>query len=98
MNLASMSPETLLTLRQKVDAELARAREKIEKDLRLLEGTPLKPKRGSHLKGTKVKPKYLGPKGETWAGRGAVPRWLRAAMKATGKKRDAFLIKRHRSG
>jgi DNA-binding protein H-NS len=93
MNLASMSPETLLTLRQKVDAELARAREKIEKDLRLLEGTPLKPKRGSHLKGTKVKPKYRGPKGETWAGRGAVPRWLRAAMKTTGKKRDAFLIK-----
>jgi DNA-binding protein H-NS len=92
MNLASMNPETLLTLRQKIDAELARAREKIEKDLRLLEGAPLKPKRGA-LKGTKVKPKYRGPEGETWAGRGATPRWMRAAMKATGKKRDAFLIK-----
>jgi DNA-binding protein H-NS len=98
MNLASMNPETLLTLRQKIDAELARAREKIEKDLRLLEGAPLKSKRGSALKGTKVKAKYLGPKGETWAGRGAMPRWMRAAMKATGKKREAFLIKRHRSG
>jgi DNA-binding protein H-NS len=30
--------------------------------------------------------------GETWAGRGATPRWLVAAMKETGKKRDDFLI------
>jgi DNA-binding protein H-NS len=45
----------------------------------------------SSLKGTKVAPKYRGPNGETWAGRGAKPRWLVAAMKK-GKKLDSFLI------
>jgi DNA-binding protein H-NS len=46
----------------------------------------------SKLKGVKIAPKYKGPKGETWAGRGAKPRWLTAAMKK-GKKLDSFLIK-----
>jgi DNA-binding protein H-NS len=43
------------------------------------------------LSGTKVPPKYRGPNGETWAGRGATPVWMRDAMKG-GKKRDDFLI------
>ena len=46
---------------------------------------------GSALKGRKVPPKYHGPSGETWAGRGARPRWLVAAIKG-GKKLDEFLI------
>jgi DNA-binding protein H-NS len=46
---------------------------------------------GSALKGRKVPPKYRGPSGETWAGRGAKPRWLVAAIKS-GKKLDDFLI------
>ena len=46
---------------------------------------------GSALKGKKVPPKYRGPSGETWAGRGAKPRWLVAAIKG-GKKSDDFLI------
>jgi DNA-binding protein H-NS len=45
------------------------------------------------LKGKKVLPKYRSPSGETWAGRGARPRWLVAAIKR-GKKADDFLIKR----
>ena len=28
----------------------------------------------------KVPPKYRGPEGETWAGRGATPRWLTALI------------------
>jgi DNA-binding protein H-NS len=47
--------------------------------------------RGSSLKGRKVPPKYRGPSGEIWAGRGAKPRWLVAAMKG-GKELDDFLI------
>ena len=40
----------------------------------------------------KVAAKNRHPKtGETWAGRGAQPRWLTAEIKA-GKKRDDFLI------
>lgn len=45
----------------------------------------------SVLKGRKVPPKYRSPSGETWAGRGAKPRWLIAAIKR-GKKLDDFLI------
>jgi DNA-binding protein H-NS len=40
----------------------------------------------------KVAPKYRGPKGELWTGRGYTPRWL-AALEADGKKRDSYLIK-----
>jgi DNA-binding protein H-NS len=47
--------------------------------------------RVSQAKGRKVAPKYRGPGGETWAGRGATPRWMAAAIKE-GKKREDFLI------
>ena len=39
-----------------------------------------------------VKPLYQGPKGETWAGRGAAPRWL-VALEAEGKSRENYRIK-----
>jgi DNA-binding protein H-NS len=40
-----------------------------------------------------VAPKYRNPKNrsETWAGRGAMPRWLAAEIKK-GKKREDFAI------
>jgi DNA-binding protein H-NS len=44
------------------------------------------------LKGKKAEPKYRGPDGETWAGRGLAPRWL-TALEKKGKKREGFLIK-----
>ena len=43
------------------------------------------------MKGKKVAPKYRGPSGELWAGRGAKPRWMVAAIKEGGKLED-FLI------
>jgi len=39
----------------------------------------------------KATPKYRGPDGETWCGRGARPRWLVSAIKE-GKKVEDFLI------
>ena len=51
-------------------------------------GSPLK----ANDKRLKVKPKYRNKKGETWAGRGKLPRWMVAELKA-GKKKDDFLIK-----
>jgi DNA-binding protein H-NS len=45
------------------------------------------------LKGRKVAPKYRGPQGETWTGRGLAPRWL-TELEGKGKKRDSFLIDR----
>ncbi len=41
--------------------------------------------------GTVVAPKFRGPNGETWSGRGLMPRWL-AALVAQGKNRDEFAI------
>jgi len=41
--------------------------------------------------GTKVPPKYRGPNGETWAGRGGTPVWMKEALK-NGKNREDFLI------
>ena len=45
----------------------------------------------------RVLPKYRNPKdrSETWAGRGATPRWLRAELKK-GRKLESFAIKRGR--
>lgn len=39
----------------------------------------------------RVAPKYRGPNGEEWAGRGRTPRWV-LAIEAEGKSRDDFLI------
>ena len=39
-----------------------------------------------------VAPKYRGPNGETWSGRGLMPRWL-AALVAQGRSKEEFFIK-----
>ncbi|MBP6718011.1 MAG: H-NS histone family protein, partial [Rhodoferax sp.] len=36
--------------------------------------------------------KFRGPNGETWSGRGLMPRWL-SALVAQGKTREDFAIK-----
>src|SRR3954470_20927760 len=38
-----------------------------------------------------IPPKYRGPNGEEWSGRGHTPKWL-TALEATGRKRDEFRI------
>lgn len=45
----------------------------------------------SATKGAKLAPKYRGPKGETWSGRGSMPRWL-AELVAEGKSRESFAV------
>jgi DNA-binding protein H-NS len=48
--------------------------------------------RATHpLKGRKAEPKYRGPGGEIWTGRGLPPRWL-TALEKKGKKREQYLI------
>jgi DNA-binding protein H-NS len=47
--------------------------------------------RRSAMKARTVPPKYRGPGGETWAGRGARPRWLAALLKE-GRKLEEFAI------
>ena len=98
VNLAGMSVEALLSLRTQIDERLLELRTELTKQLAALDGQPKgKALRiSSSLKGRKVPPKYRSPKGETWAGRGAKPRWLLETLKK-GRKMDDFLIKRPRS-
>ena len=50
------------------------------------------PKAKSKNAGTVVAAKYRGPNGETWTGRGLMPRWL-STLVAQGQTRDEFAIK-----
>jgi DNA-binding protein H-NS len=94
VNLPRMTVEALMDLRKRVDEMLLERRAELEKQLErmtALAGARIVRGRASVLKGRKVPPKYRGPSGETWAGRGARPRWLVAAIKG-GRKLDDFLI------
>ena len=94
VNLSGMSVEALMDLRKRVDQMLLESRAELQKQLeRMDRAIAVVGGRGggSALRGKKVPPKYRGPSGETWAGRGVKPRWLVGATKG-GKKRDDFLI------
>ena len=97
VNLSGMTVEALMDLRKRVDETLLQHRAEIAQQLERMDRTiavvGVRIVRGgrSALKGRKVPPKYRGPSGETWAGRGARPLWLVAAIKG-GKKLDNFLI------
>jgi DNA-binding protein H-NS len=98
-----MDVQELLNLRKRVDATLVQRRADLESQLRELgsyqDGARVVRGRGSSpLTGRKVAAKYRGPNGETWAGRGAKPRWLVAAIKETGKKVEEFLIDKSARG
>ena len=85
INLSGMTVEALMDLRKRVDKMLLERRAGVQKQLERMGATIASPggtsvargrRRKSALKGRKVPPKYRGPGGETWAGRGARPRWL----------------------
>ena len=99
INLSRMDVQALIDLRKQIEATLVSQRSTLERQLEALGssiasigGKVARSGRGSALKGKKVAPKYRGPDGETWAGRGATPRWLKAATKGTGKNIEDFLI------
>ena len=87
-NLSAMSVDALLKLRDDINKMLDRKANELRSQLSMFGHAPRGP-----LKGKKVPPKYRGPSGETWAGRGARPRWLVEAVKK-GKKVENFLIER----
>jgi DNA-binding protein H-NS len=93
-NLSSMSVDALLKLREDISKVLDRKANELRSQLSRL-GIAAEYKQKGPLKGRKVAPKYRSPSGDTWAGRGAKPRWLVAAIKK-GKKAEDFLIKRSR--
>src|SRR5262245_52636954 len=94
-NLASMSIDALLKLREEIAKVLSRKAAQLKDQLTRLEGeTGYKRRDGqSPLKGRKVAVKYRDKSGHTWAGRGAQPRWLREQLKA-GAKLEDFAVTR----
>ncbi|MCB2000810.1 MAG: H-NS histone family protein [Rhodoferax sp.] len=44
--------------------------------------------KASKMAGTTVAPKYRGPNGETWSGRGLMPRWMSHLVDQGAKKED----------
>src|SRR5260370_1621086 len=93
-SLKGMNVQALMNLRNQIDERLAELRTELEKQLAALTGkAPAKGSAGKSLKGRKVPPKYRSAKGETWAGRGARPKWMVEALRK-GKKLAAFFIKR----
>jgi DNA-binding protein H-NS len=102
INLSGMTVEALMDLRNRVDEMLSEHRDELEKQLERMGraiavvGGARIVRGGSALRGRKVPPKYRSRSGETWAGRGAKPKWMVEALKK-GRKMDDFLIKRHRA-
>ena len=94
-NLASMSIDALLSLREDLAKVLSRKAVELKDQLRRLDGDSGY-KRGngeSTLKGRKIAVKYRDRSGNTWAGRGAQPVWLREQLKA-GAKLEDFAVSR----
>jgi DNA-binding protein H-NS len=96
--LTSMSFESLIKMRDEIGEVLSRKAEQLKKQLSALGSDyaevgriAVYGKRKKSLAGRKVPPKYRGPGGLTWAGRGAQPVWMREALKA-GKSAEDFLI------
>jgi DNA-binding protein H-NS len=88
--LASMSIDALLKLRDDIGRTLSHKAAQLRDQLsRLGEEAAYKRKgRRSSLKGQKVAVKYRDESGNTWAGRGAQPVWLREKLKAGAKLED----------
>ena len=92
-NLASMSVEALLKLRDDVGKALSQKVNELQDQLSRLGGQIARTKGAgrSALKGRKAPIKYRDRSGNTWAGRGAQPVWLREKLK-TGAKLEDFAV------
>jgi DNA-binding protein H-NS len=92
-SLSSLSNEALCKLRDEIAALLEERAQALRRELdrvtggEIINGADKAPK----ARRKRATPKYKGPNGETWAGRGARPRWLTGAIQA-GKKLEDFLI------
>ena len=89
-NLRSASLDALLKLRDEIEEILAHRVALLREELsKLGHQISSKGKVGaSTLKGRKVPVKFRDRSGNTWAGRGAQPRWLREKLKSGAKLQD----------
>jgi DNA-binding protein H-NS len=89
--LASLPIAKIFELQDEIAEHLAQRRKSLEQEIRRLDSYAEGVIKRSPMAGIKVKPKYRGPKGETWAGRGVHPTWL-AALIREGHKLEEFAI------
>jgi len=103
-NFSKMTVDALMSARVAIDQLLNKrlpgARKELQKRLNALSnfvggesqrrapGSKAKVDGRSKLKGRRVPPKYRGPNGETWSGRGMTPRWLSAEIKGGADLED----------
>jgi DNA-binding protein H-NS len=98
---SKMTVDALITARSTIDdllkKRLPAARKELEDRLNALSnclggeserGRKAKADGRSKLKGRRIAPKYRGRNGETWSGRGMMPRWLKAAVRGGAKLND----------
>jgi DNA-binding protein H-NS len=98
-SLSTLSNEALCKLRDEVAALLNSRAEDLQRELEQLTGGAVAHDNrkangegnGSKAQRKKIAPKYRGPDGGTWTGRGMKPRWLTSALNE-GKKLEDFLI------
>ena len=83
-----MSVEALLKLRDEIGKVLNQRAAQLQSELSRLGGEISQRGRRSSMKGRKVPVKYRDKAGNTWAGRGAQPVWLREKLKAGAKLED----------
>jgi hypothetical protein len=89
-SLGSMSVDALLQLRDDIGVTLSRRANELQDQLSRLghETSPTRRGGRSTLKGRKAPIKYRDRSGNSWAGRGAQPVWLRQKLKAGAKLED----------
>ena len=85
---ATLSNEALCKIRDEIAALLNSRAKDLQRELNQLTGGAANASKVQHKK---IAPKYRGPDGDTWAGRGLKPRWLTSALQE-GKKLEDFLI------
>ena len=93
-SLASMSVDALLSLRDNVGRVLAERTGELRRQIQRLGGGSSSSLAGTRSRsGGKIAAKYRDPDNaqNTWAGRGAIPRWM-AEKIDEGAKREDFLI------
>jgi DNA-binding protein H-NS len=99
--LASMSVDALLKMRDEIGEILPRRTDDLKRQLSALTGMgkarQVRRKTGKRktLKGRKVAAQFRSKKDpkQTWSGRGATPRWMKAEMKGTKLTKENFRIK-----
>jgi DNA-binding protein H-NS len=90
----TLSNEALCKLRDEIADLLIGRAEALRRELDQLTGGPAAAgdaSGGEKAASRRIAPKYRGPHGETWTGRGLKPRWLNEAIN-DGKQSSDFLI------